>query len=178
MLFFLGEKPYKCDRENCTKAYYSSADLAKHKLKFHVDLKKCKICLKTVKNLETHMKSHEEKSYVCTYELETGQKCNKRFISQSTLKKHIDCTHMGIKKYSCSQCDSHYFKITNLKHHILNVHENMRIKCELCPTLVTRRDYYTRHIKLHHHELDQAAKDALLEKIRKTSSAELFNSQK
>lgn len=109
--------------------------------------------------------------------IENGQLCNRRFTSSSYLNKHIDINHRG-NTYNCTQCDATYCKQFNLDQHIKNVHEQRRIKCELCPTLLTRKDYYIKHIQTSHSHLDELKKKNFINEIRKMSKDELFNYQK
>ncbi|KAK3932180.1 Zinc finger imprinted 3 [Frankliniella fusca] len=81
-------KPYKC--EKCDKGFLSKSYLQVH-LKWHLDkIKKvtCPICHKTYsQRLNVHMRSHTgERPHPC-------QKCPKRFITGSALRKHFKRIH-------------------------------------------------------------------------------------
>lgn len=117
---------------------------------------------------------HEEKKFVCDFQ-DNGTVCGKRFEINSMLKKHIDTSHRGIKAYCCKDCGNNFSTHSSLANHRRNVHEKRRIKCELCSVLVTKKDYYRRHVILHHKELDEDTKNAFLEKIKKTPVEVLFN---
>lgn len=82
------------------------------------------------------------------------------------------------RKHACNLCESVFAKKPDLLNHIRTIHEMKRIKCELCSTLVTRKDYYRKHILDNHKELDTLTRDLLLEKIKKTKDDDLFNFQK
>jgi hypothetical protein len=60
----------------------------------------------------------------------------------------------------------------------LNIHEKKKIQCELCPTLMGSKNYYSKHVTGHHRELDPVYKKLLLKKIRETPEEVLFNYQK
>ncbi|XP_034255750.1 uncharacterized protein LOC117653879 [Thrips palmi] len=81
-------KPYKCDK--CQKGFLSKSYLQVH-LKWHLDkIKKvtCPICKKTFsQRLNVHMRSHTgERPHPC-------EKCPKKFITGSALRKHMKRIH-------------------------------------------------------------------------------------
>lgn len=172
-----GEREFKCDINDCGKAYFSSNDLCKHKKFFHGPLVSCPICDKVVKNLNRHNRTthpKEPKKVVpCSYR-EENFICNKTFASNASLKLHIDTVHCDKKDFGCDECGVFYKRLKDLTHHKRNRHQNLKIKCELCSTLVTRKDYYVRHIKLSHQEMSEVEKTAFLKKIRETKLEDLI----
>lgn len=117
------------------------------------------------------------KKFVCNI-LVNGIPCNKRFAIPDDFNTHVN-VHNGIKKFECDQCKNHagYFRQKDLNHHKRNVHDKIKIQCELCSTLLTRKDYYVRHVKLGHQELDPETKEKFIDKIRKTKVADLYVTQ-
>lgn len=171
-----GERPYACSIEGCNKRFYTSADLCKHRKFSHRKNQTCPICSAEVKHLKQHLKNHD-REFSCEHN-ENGQVCNKRFTNNYLLQKHIDIQHRGIRKHTCTICESSYAANSDLQNHIRTVHEQKRIKCELCSTLITRKDYYRKHVMDNHRELDDITREMLLEKIKKTKDADLFTYQK
>lgn len=117
------------------------------------------------------------KKFVCNI-IVNDAPCGKRFATPANLNAHVN-VHKGIKKFECNQpeCNAAYFQPKDLRHHKRNVHDKIKIKCELCSTLVTRKDYYVRHVKLGHQELDPEAKEKFINKIRKMKISELYVTQ-
>lgn len=127
-----------------------------------------------MRNHTKHVHDPNSTIYPCTFE-EDGVKCTRTFKIRTAVQVHIDAFHLGIRKFACEECDGvSYLKLQDLSNHIRTKHKNIKIKCELCPTLVTRKDYYTRHIKLHHKELDDTTRNALLFKIKETKLEKLI----
>lgn len=135
----------------------------------------------SVKEMKIHMSTHEM-NFVCT-EIENGIVCNKRFARKSYLKHHIDRQHLGIRwsiikfgdlkfyinfdsclrSHECPHCNASFAAKILLSNHVKTIHEMRRIKCELCATLLTRRDYYRKHIKVNHLELESSTKEEILQ---------------
>lgn len=159
-----------------------SFSLKQHETTFHKGInrriRECPICHKIVKsNLAIHIASvHTERKFTCEFE-ENGKICGRKYANIEALKKHSAISHYGLRSYPCDFCDNAYPKKMDLDNHRNVVHLKIKIKCELCPTLVTKKDYYRRHVLLHHTELDETTKNALLEKIKRTPKEKLFNTQ-
>lgn len=174
-----GERPYVCSYENCDKSYASASDLFKHKKGSHAQPIECPICSRMVKDLKTHTARHfkkKEKNFVCNL-IENGQVCGRKFPGNSYLKKHVDVHHRG-QTYNCTECEATYCKRFNLELHIRNVHEQRRIKCRFCATLLTRKDYYIKHIRTSHSDMGAAKMKILINEILQISQDDLFNFKK
>lgn len=174
-----GEKSFACDVEGCSERFHFKQRLIQHKATHHEDPKyvKCPICNKTVKRLYFHMVNfHREKKFPCSFEID-GKQCDKRFVSSYQLKRHVNITHRNVKPHQCEQCDASYSKLIDLDNHRNVIHLKLKIKCELCSTLLTQKDYYRKHIISNHKELDEGTRKALLEKIKRTPREQLFNVQ-
>ena len=63
-----------------------------------------------VKNLNYHRKTHEEKKIACS-------ECNILFATLSELVTHKLNVHSG-KTFSCDKCNKEFLKNTNLQRHI------------------------------------------------------------
>lgn len=90
--------------------------------------------------MKTHYLDEETlKTFVCSTIVD-GQVCGKRYVSADKLESHVNNFHNAIKKYCCELCDSQYFSSKDLVHHKRVVHDKIKIKCQLCPTLVSNFD--------------------------------------
>lgn len=170
-----GDRAFKCDFVNCDKSYFTAKDLSVHKKSAHTEPSECQVCFKRVGDLTRHMKSHRSRDFICTYRDDNGV-CQKAFIANHKLQKHINTAHRGIKTHFCQECDASFTKSDSLSDHVRVVHRKIKIKCELCSTLVTRRDYYRRHINLHHKELDEVSKQEILDRLKTNGVERLYNS--
>jgi hypothetical protein len=172
---FLGETPWICEEPDCGKKFKSKYQFAKHKQSRHSAdaLQTCPLCFKEVRGLKTHQRYvHGEKTVTCIY---AG--CNKLFITKSNMKEHYTTVHCDIKRFTCQYCNAPYKSRMHLKTHIYKNHLFKSIQCELCPTLLSSKSYYDKHIKSSHN-LDYVTKENLLKKIRETPVEKLFNYQK
>ncbi|XP_067675261.1 zinc finger protein 431-like [Haliotis asinina] len=108
----LDTRPYLCTV--CGKTFKTNVALEVHSL-IHVEAKKvsaeCKICQKMVKlnAMYTHMKSHEEKKFLCNF-------CGKRFSLKHQLTNH-EKSHLGLKAHACDLCDKRFTLPHQLRAH-------------------------------------------------------------
>jgi hypothetical protein len=108
------------------------------------DQEKCHICYKSfdTDDLEEHIASHET-TFPC-------DKCDKEFVSQYKLNRHITRVHSE-QTYPCTICEEVFSRSDTLKRHIKQVHdknEEDTVECEQCHKVMTRRNYKERHIQL------------------------------
>jgi hypothetical protein len=97
-----GEKPYKCDFQDCNKDFSNPSALTTHK-RIHTgekpyvcDFDNCEKAFSDPSALTTHKRIHtEEKPYVCDFE-----DCSKAFSQSSNLINHKRI-HTGEKPYVC-----------------------------------------------------------------------------
>jgi hypothetical protein len=179
------ERPIPCEFPDCERRFICGSDMRAHVRKTHTNLSlQCQFCPKVFKSqssFRVHQRFHDESAQlVCDFvNPETNQPCGKRYVTSNSLKEHIECFHQGTKRFVCSHCEVAGFNTKmDLQVHILNVHENRRIQCELCDRQLTARNYYNRHIKEKHPELDEDERNAILEKIKKLKVDKLFNAVK
>ena len=75
--------------------------------------------------------------------------CEKPFSGQSDLRIHIISVHEGVK-YPCNQCDYQAAQKRNLKIHIQSKHEGVRHSCNLCDKHFSDQGTLTKHLKSVH----------------------------
>ena len=122
-------RPFKC--ATCKKAFKTKHVLTVHE-NTHSNTKNfsCPVCAKTFKNaggLREHAKRHSEKRPTHTCHI-----CLKELLSACSLQKHIH-THLGIKMFSCSECDSSFVEKADRDKHVNNIHKKERNhQCSFC----------------------------------------------
>jgi hypothetical protein len=121
------------------------------------------------------MKRHNAPQFDCPETDSQGNICARKFVENHLLQTHIKLVHRGVREFACQQCGVCYSSAVDLKSHVINIHQKRKIKCEICNSLMGAKSYYRRHVLTHHKELGEQARDALLEKIRKTKKEDLFN---
>lgn len=169
------ERTYICSIERCNRNFGSLFRLQRHKKLFHVEFQPCPICQKLIKNVHSHIqKSHKERKFICNY-VEDGKVCSKKYATNALLKIHCDVSHRGIKKFQCKQCFKEFSKLGDMNDHVRNKHEQRKIKCEICPTLLGSKTYYRTHVLNYHSDLADDVREALLTRIKLAKPDELFN---
>ncbi|XP_050522048.1 gastrula zinc finger protein XlCGF7.1-like isoform X1 [Daktulosphaira vitifoliae] len=156
-------KPYNCNE--CEKTFSSKLYLNIHQ-KYHTNEKKficpiCKVSFSQKSNLKNHIRVHTgERPFKC-------ELCFKTFADQSNYCRHKKI-HSG-KKYvqqnldhiKCNICAKNFSRLSNLKNHILMIHEGKKpFKCEMCNATFPRKDYLILHYAIHSNEPE--FKDQLL----------------
>lgn len=156
---------YKC--EFCTKIFQVKYNLQKHKKKEHGEKEKCPECDKLVapgRYMKEHLMQHDPPKFDCNFD-----GCEKKFHRRKTLQYHIDTQHQPVvESFICTLCSTNFNSQRNLNRHHQRQHGNApRIACEVegCTHTSARKDYLAAHYR-NHKDLDQDAKDALLEKVK------------
>jgi len=91
----------------------------------------CEQCGKTSttqQNLKIHIdRVHKKlKPFVCNWDLENGQICNKAFASQCDLQRDIDLNHKKETPYKCIECGKIFSTQRNLDIHINRIHQKSK----------------------------------------------------
>ncbi|XP_065083819.1 putative zinc finger protein 286B [Ochlerotatus camptorhynchus] len=120
----LGLKPYVCQVEGCTLAFYCRNLLMKHIRRQHSadgpEYQDCDICGQRIKGpkaaLTKHQKTHtEEKNYICAV-------CGKGFTTPGYLRQH-SIIHTDLMPYECNVChrkfNNKYNMLTHEKKHYM-----------------------------------------------------------
>ena len=109
-------------------------------------------------NEDTEDKSdydYEKTKLKCLY-------CDKEFLVQSYLEKHIKTIHTQTETFKCNKCDKLFSQKKHLKRHRENVHGYKRTGvlelknmlsgniCSICGSTFTRADNLNEHVKRAH----------------------------
>lgn len=140
-----------CNRKFSLKKYLSRHIKAIHYKKFQ-----CKNCMKT------YFSNKETKEHNCpAVPLEEKEKyscliCNKVFLRDVYLKKHMKCHENKEKnvselekKFMCEICAKTFTKISNLNKHFKN-HMSPNFKCTICGKEFFRKDVLENHVLVAH----------------------------
>lgn len=58
--------------------------------------------------------------------------CDKTYHSKFNLKRHVEISHFGIKRFQCDVCSGYYSSFQNLKEH-KNLHTGLKpFHCSTC----------------------------------------------
>ena len=142
-----GERPYKCDFENCDKAFISPAKAKKHKETVHLNLRRyqCKDCPLSFKtkgalSVHRHYKHSPESQKVCPI-------CDEFFATPSDLKYHIE-SHTDPTVLVCKICSKQFKKKCTLDKHVI-MHRKKELselcKCADCGKEFSRKSYLVEH---------------------------------
>jgi len=97
-----------------------------------------------IKSLKLHMKKHtEEATHECSL-------CNKKFLIQAQLKRHIKISHEKQMPFKCEICGKGFTGNTQKEDH-LAVHKGIKLyTCDLCGVSLTQKVHLKRHIECVH----------------------------
>jgi len=178
-----GPKKFKC--KDCPFAASTIRELDRHSSAVHLKNKEiCPFCGKKFSNdhLANHIKNkhHNVRDKSC-------DTCEKAFVTNSELKRHIEVVHKGVRS-TCEQCGGtfvnvldHIKKVHNrekkskgeqseciycgemffhLKHHILINHDDSveKVYCELCSFKTLKYSVLKKHISQKHGETIEKTK--------------------
>ncbi|XP_050358282.1 zinc finger protein 43-like [Nymphalis io] len=119
---------YACDK--CDRKFMTKANLRKHKLnhdtnklntktKVKIEKVKCKVCKRSVTNIDKHLNAHYNRRHQCDF-------CDKAYAERNTLNRHVKQFHDGVRQ-ECDVCGKRFLKTSTLKAHQKKCH-NLTIK--------------------------------------------------
>ena len=112
--------PFKCDI--CDKAFHKKIVLTNHKLKYH--------------------QIQIDKKFPCTL-------CGTRYMTQSSLKAHLEAQHNQTKKYKCEYCEKEFLRKDKLQFHSA-IHTGIKsFVCEICGKSFSRKSKLNDHHRRH-----------------------------
>jgi len=175
----LGLKRFKCDIEECEKEFsknryliihrrthnssttyyceYTSCDytsnlkknIARHKVRRHVDgsinlnCDKCKYVAPNKDRLQTHTRNYHSGI------LNECNHCDKKYRDRSKYLLHLRRDHQGVR-YKCENCDLEFTHKHTLVTHIKRDHEGLKLKCEKCDHEATSQRALRFHVVKSH----------------------------
>ena len=144
------EKKFKCTI--CHRKFSLSLDLKKHlslscKGNDTIVESKCNQCEKSFKNhryLREHCKNvHKEKKFKC-------YKCDKLFVSDLQMEKHLSTSckrNDEVAESKCDKCEKTFKIPSRLRHHFYNVHREKKFKCDKCDLSFAFQSYLEKHLE-------------------------------
>lgn len=147
--------PFDC--KYCKKSYPSYERLADHvkiscKFQTVAEMVECEICHKSlnIKSMKLHKKKHnEEASHECP-------KCNKKFLIEAQLKRHIKIRHDKDLPFKCEICGKGFTGRSQKEEHVARHAGGKLYTCDLCGISVSQKPHLKRHIEGVHEGKKQA----------------------
>eukprot|EP00834_Sanchytrium_tribonematis_P007415 NODE_665_length_4905_cov_0.461506.p3 type:complete len:273 gc:universal NODE_665_length_4905_cov_0.461506:2380-1562(-) len=141
----------------CKLCGYQGEHLKNHCLEQHGNEKDCMLCDDKPKCLRKHLdKVHFREIFICPYD-----GCDKSYLQNQSLSKHIQTAHLKAYDYVCGECGKAFAHRNNYNYHIQS-HTRKREKqgktkspsyalfCYSCNTPFSRLfDYFNHVLKTH-----------------------------
>jgi len=117
-----------------------------------INLKTCEFCGEVRKNLKKHIERtkcgqninvEDRKDVSC-------DKCDSKFTTRVSLKKHLKAIHQKVRNRACLQCEYTTYSGYNLKIHVAKMHEGKRIEKETCVSCLKEVSNLPYHNKIYH----------------------------
>ena len=123
----------------CQENFVSNLAVKRHIKRAHGNEAKvaCPECSSMVTDLNTHLKSHQEKKFSCDV-------CGKKYRTKFDLKTHTNAVHLKVLE-TCPHCKR---QTANLNKHIYGNHTN-QFSCTVCGKLFARQTQLNYHMKAH-----------------------------
>ncbi|CAG9574994.1 unnamed protein product [Danaus chrysippus] len=141
-----GVKPYQC--LYCGKGF-SNAQQRKIHTAVHTNIRryKCDIChqqFKQYTDMFRHKQGHDGVRFICDY-------CGKKFKQKLSLTYHIRL-HTNYRPYKCPDCQLSFTTLTSLKSHVQWTHvSKTKFKCLSCNVGFRVHYQYLRHLRCNRH---------------------------
>ncbi|XP_006038242.1 zinc finger and BTB domain-containing protein 41 [Alligator sinensis] len=136
---------WKCDI--CKKSFARRLHLEEHMILHSQDKPfKCTYCEEHFKSRFARLK-HQEKFHLGPFPCDI---CGREFNDTGNLKRHIECTHGGKRKWTCFICGKSVRERTTLKEH-LRIHSGEKPHlCSICGQSFRHGSSYRLHLRVHH----------------------------
>ncbi|KAM9326861.1 zinc finger and BTB domain-containing protein 41 [Gastrophryne carolinensis] len=148
---------WRCDI--CNKSFTRRPHLEEHMILHSQDKPfKCTYCDEKFKSRFKRLK-HQEKYHLGPFPCDI---CGRQFNDSGNLKRHIEYTHGGKRKWSCFICGKSVRERTTLKEH-LRIHSGEKPHlCSICGQNFRHGSSYRLHLRVHHddkrYECDECGK--------------------
>ena len=110
---------------------------------------KCNFCEFTTENrnyLRKHEDNHTRKNHKCS-------SCDKSFVSQEKLEKHIKYNHSKVSNLKCLNCEKTFSTPSGLAKHIKNIHISINnepiFRCTVCDVTFDTSIRHKQHMTSH-----------------------------
>ncbi|CAG9789654.1 unnamed protein product [Diatraea saccharalis] len=77
------------------------------------------------------------------------QACSKTFPNRKLYTVHMKRDHLLERKHPCEECDMTFFRMTDLKKHMLKHTGERKYQCSVCKKSYGRNTTLTQHMKIH-----------------------------
>ncbi|XP_063796190.1 zinc finger and BTB domain-containing protein 41 [Pseudophryne corroboree] len=153
----LRNEGWKC--EICNKYFTRQPHLKEHMILHSQDKPfKCTYCDEQFKSRFKRLK-HQEKYHLGPFPCDI---CGRQFNDSGNLRRHIEYTHGGKRKWTCFICGKSVRERTTLKEH-LRIHSGEKPHlCSICGQNFRHGSSYRLHLRVHHddkrYECDECGK--------------------
>ncbi|CAK6442304.1 unnamed protein product [Pipistrellus nathusii] len=136
---------WKC--EICKKYFTRKPHLEEHMILHSQDKPfKCTYCEEHFKSRFARLK-HQEKFHLGPFPCDV---CGRQFNDTGNLKRHVECTHGGKRKWTCFICGKSVRERTTLKEH-MRIHSGEKPHlCSICGQRFRHGSSYRLHLRVHH----------------------------
>ena len=76
--------------------------------------------------------------------------CNRSFMREKALTKHVLDAHVNFTRYACDICERKYLDIDSFKRHFEKHNNPSGIPCDFCEKYYAGKGELQRHIKNNH----------------------------
>lgn len=163
--------------EICNKSFTRRPHLNEHMILHSQDKPfKCNYCEEYFRSRFARLK-HQEKLHLGPFPCDI---CGRQFNDTGNLKRHLECTHGGKRKWMCFICGKSVRERTTLKEH-MRIHSGEKPHlCSICGQNFRHGSSYRLHLRVHHedkrYECDECGKSFIrhdhLAKHKKIHSGE------
>ena len=100
----------------------------------------------------------EKRTQACQY-------CDRKFISEGTLKRHKNVVHKVQNEFQCELCEFKTKKKEYLTSHFMAIHNKIKLECHICLQVFPSKRCLSRHTKSRHTESVQTYKCDVCTKV-------------
>ncbi|XP_046394653.1 transcription factor IIIA-like isoform X2 [Ischnura elegans] len=146
-----GERPFECDRPNCSRAYTNASHLRRHiavshqnsffQAKLRCSHPECNLLLSNEHNLKRHYRRVHEKSNAC-------KECGKVFKKHQHLRAHMN-SHAETPPFRCTECNIGFTSNGMLKKH-QRCHKKHACNVKDCKEVFQKWSQLRHHWKVAH----------------------------
>ncbi|XP_065365027.1 zinc finger protein 652-like [Calliphora vicina] len=163
------EFPFAC--EWCGKRFRQSFRLKVHS-EIHTTKPEllCPICKrsqKTAKDLEEHLRSHDDKRLQCP-------SCGKLFLRSSHLKDHYNAVHLKLRPFKCEFCELAFGDRKTRRVHEKSHTEDRPMTCTVCKRGFNSSISFGKHIKQSGHSTEECKSKTKKSKKNTTKLLSLY----